>query len=91
MSSDEKRALVDERASALTDDTRRQPDGVRLHEVNQRPNVREQVQNVDNFDAGQVSSGDSTGVGSLFRIERLGREQQRRHDQGGVHAIAMVK
>ena len=50
MARHQKGALVNQRSAALGDDAGRDSEVVRLGEIDERPDVREQIERVDNLD-----------------------------------------
>jgi hypothetical protein len=54
MTGHEQDPLMDQRAGARGDDARRDAQVVRLHKVDERPDIREEVQDVDDPDCVQA-------------------------------------
>ena len=64
MTGQQKDALMDQRAAAMGDDTGRYSEVVRLGEIDERPDIRKEIQDVDDLHRGQAVGDASTRVGA---------------------------
>ena len=73
MTGQQKDALMDQRAAAMGDDAGRKPGVVRLNEEDERPDIRKEIQNVDDLHRGQAVGDASTRATWAFRAKSPGR------------------